>query len=157
MIQTTTDKLSNILQQSSRYKSNPAMLNFISYFEATEYPKALYKKEPTRYTKVPCTYLYNSKLSDLFFKHPSYRHENEIRLCVVDRNSEEPYTLNKNPGIILKIDSDFIESITFAPNATEWFKDTVLDVVQKFDVEPDIYSSELDWHKHIFSPSEIMF
>lgn len=157
MIQTTTDKLAEAVKSSKKYKDYPARLNFVSYFEAAEYPKPLYKKSIHPRASKPYSHLYNNKLDDFFYKHPSYRHEQEVRLCLIEKNAEPPYEINKNSGIVLPLENDFIESVVFAPNATPWFKEIVMEVMDKYAIEAEINGSELDWHKELFSPSTIMF
>ncbi|WP_372872682.1 DUF2971 domain-containing protein [Shewanella sp.] len=157
MVQSTTDKLASALSSSKKYKSYPARLNFVSYFEAAEYPRPLYKKDVHSRSAAPCQHLYNQKLDDFFYKHPSYRHEQEVRLCIIEKSAESPYEKNKIAGVVLPIQNDFIESVVFAPNATGWFKDIVKELMRKYDIDAEIKGSELDWHKEIFSPNTIMF
>lgn len=96
--------------------------------------------------------MYEDKLDDFFYKHPAYRHEQEIRLCVVEEAAVEPYEKNRNDGISLQVPKDFIDEIVFAPNAMGWFKDVVLDLTRKYKINSPCIDSDLDWHKELFSP-----
>ncbi|KZZ47511.1 hypothetical protein A3759_18290 [Thalassolituus sp. HI0120] len=157
MVQTTTDKLACALKKSKKYKNFPARLNFVSYFEAAEYPKPLHKRDVSPKSNRASQHLYNAKLDDFFYKHPSYRHEQEIRLCIVEKAAQEPYEENKNTGIVLPVDNDFIDTVIFAPNAPDWFKNIVIEIMRKYEIEAQISGSDLDWHKVVFSPSTIIF
>ncbi len=157
MIKTTTLKLKSLIEHSKKFKTYPCRLNFVSYFSFSEYPKPLYKRESTKRTSTECSHLYDHKLDDFFYKHPAYRHEQEIRLCVVDKNAVEPYERNRNYGITIPVSGDFIDEVIFAPNATPWFKEVVCEVMSKYNIDAEISDSELDWHKEIFSPRALLF
>jgi len=157
MIKTTTNKLKKILLSSKKHNNYPARLNFVSYVNYFEYPRAIYEKGCSPRASTECSHLYNHKLDDFFRKHPAYRHEQEIRLCVIEKNAVEPYEKNKNPGISIPIDNDFISAVVFAPNATPWFKDVVKEILKKYQLKVMTFDSELEWHKEIFSPRAIMF
>ncbi|EGQ7940931.1 DUF2971 domain-containing protein [Vibrio vulnificus] len=157
MIKTTTTKLQNLIENTKKYKSYPCRLNFVSYFSFSEYPKPLYERGCARKPSSECSHLFDYKLDDFFYKHPAYRHEQEIRLCVVDKTAVEPYERNRNFGITLPVGAEFIDEIVFAPNATPWFKDVVHEIMSKYGIEAYIADSELDWHKELFSPRSLLF
>ena len=157
MVKTTTLKLQQLIENSNKYKNYPSRINFVSYFSFSEYPNPLYKKDYSQTGTGECYHLYSHKLEDFFYKHPAYRHEQEIRLCVVDNSAVEPYERNRSQGITLPVEGDFIDEVVFAPNATSWFKDVVIEIMRKYQIQAYISNSELDWHKELFSPRSILF
>lgn len=157
MIKTTTCKLKQLFENSEEYKDYPSQLNFVSYFSFSEYPNPLYKNECSQVRTGECYHLCTYKLEDFFYKHPAYRHEQEIRLCVIDKYAIEPYERNRKQGIVLLIESDFIDEVVFAPNATSWFKEVVINIMKIYQIQAYISNSELDWHKELFSPRSLLF
>ena len=147
LIQTTKDKL----QQAfiNQYPSTLAYLNPVEY-RAPEEPKLINVIE-LNLTKVQSLERavnggnYFPYLWFMFFKHITYRYEDEIRLVVLDPDYSNQIE-NPKKGVLLDIRSvpNFIEKIIVAPGVDEWFFQAVKDVTSRFGVDCEVVRSSLE-------------
>lgn len=145
-ITTTDEKLesvvgaqySNVVAYLSRVQYvNPARANLLSlppiHLLSSSSDAVIFKK-----ARVSMLYMY--------MKHDTYDYEEEVRLVMLDPNylqaEQEP-----KKGIHLNISSiaDFIEHVTVAPGAPEWFFQTVKETAARFDLHCEIVRSALEF------------
>ena len=90
----------------------------------------------------------------IYLKHHTYEYEKEVRLVSIDSDySEVGIIPNPRRGIHLNIRStpDFIEEVTTAPGAPEWFFRTVKETVARFGIQCEVRRSQLEapgWPTH---------
>jgi len=156
-IHTSTKKLIDLINQDSKLKSYPKRFNFISYMDHKDYPKPLYETKIDKRTNRIKRHIFANLLDEFYYKHRAFQHENEIRLCVVDKKPLEPFKPNDEQGIYVKNAIQCVDMITLAPNSPQWYVETVRDVIKKFGFNVPVCRSELDWSKDVFKPTSILF
>lgn len=156
-IHTSTDKLIEVINVDQEFKTYPKQFNFVTYMDLKSYPSPLHESKIDGRTNSIKRHLYLNLLKEFYYKHEAYQHENEIRLCLVDKKPKGPYSKNKSQGVYIKGAEKCIDMITLAPYSPEWYVNTVKDVVAKFGYAIPVYKSELDWSKDAFDPMNIVF
>ena len=88
----------------------------------------------------------NSSLLYMYMKHAMYEYEREVRLVTLDPDFRKT---QKNPrkGIHLNIRAtvDFIEHVTIAPGADDWFYHTVKETAVRFGLHCQVSRSQLEF------------
>ena len=78
----------------------------------------------------------------LWRKRLSFEYEHEVRIRITPKGG-----LSKTPpeNMMLPVDlNTLIKAVYVSPMADNWFKDVVSDVMMKYDIEKDVFHSQLD-------------
>lgn len=78
----------------------------------------------------------------LWRKRLSFEYEHEVRIRITPKGG-----LSKTPpeNMMLPVDlNNLIKAVYVSPMADNWFKDVVSDVMMKYDIEKDVFHSQLD-------------
>ena len=156
-IHTTTKRLIDHIEQDKQFKPYAKKINFVTYMDSKMYPKALFSSELDGRSNRYKRYIFDGLLEEFFFKHRVYEHENEIRLCVVDKSPLKPLEKNPKEGVLIKDAINCIDMITLAPYSPDWYAETIRDIVRKYGSNIPVRKSELDWSKDAFDPANIYF
>lgn len=78
----------------------------------------------------------------LWCKSVSFEYEHEVRVRITPEKG-----LSYTPAVFMTLPVDLnelIETIYVSPMAESWFKDVIVDLVEKYGVKKDVYHSRLD-------------
>ena len=81
----------------------------------------------------------------MYMKHVTYEYEKEVRLVTLDPDYLQAEQ-NPRKGIYLDIHavSDFVEHVTVAPGADDWFYQAVKETVVRFGLDCHVSRSQLE-------------
>jgi len=156
-IHTRTKALMDLIENSSALKQFPKRLNFVSYMDYKSYPKPLYGSRVDGRTNRFKRHIYDKLLDEFYFKHRAFQHENEVRLCLVDKKPMSPYEKNRESGILVNDAIECIDMITLAPYSPDWYAEAVEDIVRKFGSNIPVERSVLDWSRDALDPENIIY
>lgn len=156
-IHTSTSALMDVIINNSFLKQYPKRFNFVTYMDYKLYPKPLFDSVVNRRSNSNKRHIFNNLLEEFYFKHRAFQHENEVRLCIVDKKPLDPFNKNPKSGIIVQNVIDCIDMITLAPYSPDWYAEAVKDIVRKYGSNIEVQRSELDWSKEAFNPKNIIF
>ena len=83
-------------------------------------------------------------LSPIIHKRLSFSHEQEVRAFFQVEQTED---LQPDPQkcTTVKVDlSELIESVRIAPTAPDWYRNVVIEVMNKYEIDKPVISSSLD-------------